>query len=57
MCRDATSFPEPAQTRELSQKLLTEMSIRDIKLIMFWGSKVWWVRKADNLTAIYEPIV
>jgi hypothetical protein len=24
---------------------------------MFLGSKVWRVRKADNLTAIYEPIV
>jgi hypothetical protein len=22
-----------------------------------WGVKVWPVRKADNLTAIYEPIV
>jgi hypothetical protein len=24
---------------------------------MFLGSKVRWVRKADNLTAMYEPIV
>jgi hypothetical protein len=24
---------------------------------MFLGSKVWRVGKADNLTAIYEPIV
>jgi hypothetical protein len=24
---------------------------------MFLGSKVWLVRRADNLTAIYEPIV
>jgi hypothetical protein len=28
-----------------------------IKIIMFLGSKVRLVRKADNLTAIYEPIV
>jgi hypothetical protein len=27
------------------------------KKIMFLGSKVRLVRKADNLTAIYEPIV
>jgi hypothetical protein len=24
---------------------------------MFLGSRAWPVRKADNLTAIYEPIV
>jgi hypothetical protein len=36
---------------------LTEMSTRNIKIIMFLGSKVRRVRKADNLTAIYEPIV
>jgi hypothetical protein len=36
---------------------LTEMSTRNIKIIMFLGSKVQWVLKADNLTAIYEPIV
>jgi hypothetical protein len=28
-----------------------------IKLVMFVGSKVLLARKADNLTAIYEPIV
>jgi hypothetical protein len=32
-------------------------STRNIKIIMFLGSKVRLVRKADNLTAIYEPIV
>jgi hypothetical protein len=32
------------------------MSTRDIKIVMFLGSKVRRVRKADNLTAIYEPI-
>jgi hypothetical protein len=32
------------------------MSTRNIKIIMFLG-KVRRVRKADNLTAIYEPIV
>jgi hypothetical protein len=36
---------------------LTEMSNRNIKIIMFLGSKVRRVRKADNLTAIYEPFV
>jgi hypothetical protein len=36
---------------------VTEMSTRNIKIIMFLGSKVRLVRKADNLTAIYEPIV
>jgi hypothetical protein len=35
---------------------LTEMSNRNTK-IMFLGSEVRRVRKADNLTAIYEPIV
>jgi hypothetical protein len=32
------------------------MSTRSIK-IMFLGSKARLVRRADNLTAIYEPIV
>jgi hypothetical protein len=32
-------------------------SNRNIKIIMFLGSKVWLVREADNLTAIYEPNV
>jgi hypothetical protein len=36
---------------------LTEMSTRNIKIIVFLGSKARLVRKADNLTAIYEPIV
>jgi hypothetical protein len=35
---------------------LTEMSTRNIK-IMFLGSKVRLVGRADNLTAISEPIV
>jgi hypothetical protein len=33
------------------------MSIENIKKKMFLGSKVRLVRGADNLTAIYEPIV
>jgi hypothetical protein len=33
------------------------MSKRSNKIIMFLGSKALLVRKADNLTAIYEPIV
>jgi hypothetical protein len=36
---------------------LTEMSTRNIKIIMFLGNKVRLVRRADNLTVIYEPIV
>jgi hypothetical protein len=33
------------------------MSTRNIKIIMFLGSKVRRVRRADNLAAICEPIV
>jgi hypothetical protein len=36
---------------------LTKMSTREIKIIMFLGSKVRPVRSADNLTFICEPIV
>jgi hypothetical protein len=36
---------------------LTEMSTRNLKIIMFLGSKVRLVRGADNLTAICERIV
>jgi hypothetical protein len=36
---------------------LQEMSTRNIKKIMFLGSKVWPMRGADNLTTICEPIV
>jgi hypothetical protein len=35
----------------------SEMSTRNIKIIMFLGSEVRRVRNADNLTTIYEPIV
>jgi hypothetical protein len=35
----------------------TEMSIRNIKIIMFLGNKVQRMRKADSLTAIYELII
>jgi hypothetical protein len=38
-------------------KPLTEMSTRNIKIIMFVGSKVCPVHRADSLTAICEPIV
>jgi hypothetical protein len=41
----------------VSTQPLTEMITRSIKIIMFLGSNVRRVRKADNLTAIYEPIV
>jgi hypothetical protein len=33
------------------------MSTRSIIILMFLGNKVLLVRKADNLTAFYEPIV
>jgi hypothetical protein len=36
---------------------LTEMSTRNIKIIMFLGSKVRLVHRADRLTSIYELIV
>jgi hypothetical protein len=36
---------------------LTEMSTRNIKVIMFLGSKVRPVRRADSLVTICEPIV
>jgi hypothetical protein len=36
---------------------LTEISTRNIKIIMFLESKVWRVHRAVNLTTIYEPIV
>jgi hypothetical protein len=36
---------------------LTEKSTRHIKIIMFPGSKVRPVRRADNRTTICEPIV
>jgi hypothetical protein len=33
------------------------MSTKNIKIIMFLGSKERLVRKADNLAAISEPII
>jgi hypothetical protein len=33
------------------------MSTRNFKIIMFLVIKVWPVRRANKLTAIYEPIV
>jgi hypothetical protein len=35
---------------------LKEMSTRNRKIMFLW-CKVWHVRRADNLTAIYEQIV
>jgi hypothetical protein len=46
----------PAVQALESTQLLTEMSTRSRKL-MFLGSKARPVRRADNLTAICEPIV
>jgi hypothetical protein len=52
------NLPNPSgRTRPWGLLSLTEMSTRNIKIIMFLGSKVRLVRRADNLTAIYEPIV
>jgi hypothetical protein len=34
-----------------------EMSTRIIKIMMFLGSKVRLVRRADNRTTVYEPTV
>jgi hypothetical protein len=36
---------------------LTEMSARNTKIIMFLGSKMRRLRRADSLTTICEPIV
>jgi hypothetical protein len=36
---------------------VTEMHTGNLKKLMFLRSKVRLVREADNLTAIYEPIV
>jgi hypothetical protein len=36
--------------------IVTEMSTRNIKIIMFLGSKVRLVPRADKLIANYEPI-
>jgi hypothetical protein len=38
-------------------QLLTEISTRNIKIIMFLGSKVRRVRGADNLATICQQIV
>jgi hypothetical protein len=50
------NLPNPSAALGFIQ-YLTEMSTGNIKKIMFLGSKVRLVRGADNLTAIYEPIV
>jgi hypothetical protein len=41
----------------LGPGVYSEMSTGNIKEKMFLGNKVRLVRVADNLTAIYEPIV
>jgi hypothetical protein len=46
-----------SRTQTMEFFFLAETSSRSIKITMFLGSKVRLVRKADNLTAIYEPIV
>jgi hypothetical protein len=56
---DFLNLPNPSgRTRPWGLlSLKTEMNTRNVKIIMFLGSKVRRVRKADNLTAICEPIV
>jgi UDP-N-acetyl-D-mannosaminuronic acid transferase (WecB/TagA/CpsF family) len=56
---DFLNLPNPSsRTRPCGlTKPLTEMSTRNIKIIMFLGSKAQWVRKADRLTTICELIV
>jgi hypothetical protein len=49
-------YLRPHYALEFTQPL-TEISTRNIKIIMFLGSKVRPVRRADNFTAICEPIV
>jgi hypothetical protein len=46
-----------AERLKRATKYYSASSTRNIKIIMFLGSKVRRARKADNLTAIYEPIV
>jgi hypothetical protein len=48
-------IPWPHYALEFTQPV-TQMSTRNIKIIMFLGSKVRLVRRDDNLTAIYELI-
>jgi hypothetical protein len=47
----------PAALRQGFTQPLTELSTGNIKKIIFLWSKVRPVRGADNVTAIYEPIV
>jgi hypothetical protein len=53
------NLPKPSgRTRPWGLFSLTEMRTRCIKkIIMFLGNKVRRVRKVDNPTAIYDPIV
>jgi hypothetical protein len=53
MCNCALPIPP----HSLEEELCTEMSTRNIKIIMFLESNVPLVRRADNLTAISKPIV
>jgi hypothetical protein len=53
LCRNSTE-----QTKSMIRpQPLTEMSTRNIKIIMFLRSEVRRVRRDDNLTAICEPFV
>jgi hypothetical protein len=50
------SFPGGKYALGFTQSL-TEINARNTNIIMFLGSKVRRMRRADNLTAICEPIV
>jgi hypothetical protein len=55
---DILNLPNPSAALGLGfTQPLTEMSTGNIKKNMFLGSKVHPVRGADNLIAVYEPIV
>jgi hypothetical protein len=54
---DSTASYKDYFTFFLPSAPLTEMITRNIKIIMFLGSNVRRVRRANNLTAICEPIV
>jgi hypothetical protein len=53
LCGEFLNLPNPSAAQALGfTRPLTEMSTRNIKIIMLLGSKVRRVRRADNLTAI-----
>jgi hypothetical protein len=51
------NLPNPSGRTRLWAQHLTEMSTGNTEIIMFLGSKMLPVCRADNLTAICESIV